>query len=267
MKIIVPDYYFEFKCIADKCKHTCCKGWEVEIDSDSLTRFEQVPEIKMHIEKGEDNHFRLLEGDVCPFLLENGLCDMILRYGEEFLCQTCTDHPRFRNYWSDRIEMGLGLVCEEAARLILGRKHPMTLVEIDADMDAAGNNMEKPGMDEPDSECTVGLNTTSDDLPEDEEWLMDYRDDLLKNNEADGPLGRLREYLIYRHIADALYDDRLEERLRFVDIMVAKVRNAWAAGDGSFESLIEIVRQLSYDIEYDEDEKEKYLVDSAANVK
>ena len=32
MQIIVPDYYKEFSCIADHCRHSCCIGWEIDID-------------------------------------------------------------------------------------------------------------------------------------------------------------------------------------------------------------------------------------------
>ena len=34
MRIIAPDYYREFHCIADKCRHSCCIGWEIDIDAD-----------------------------------------------------------------------------------------------------------------------------------------------------------------------------------------------------------------------------------------
>lgn len=234
MKVIVPDYYKEFKCIADKCKHTCCKGWEIEIDDESLARFEKHPDICKHIEKSEDNHFALLEGECCPFLNVNGLCNMILEYGEDMICQTCADHPRFRNYWSNCIELGLGMVCEEAARIILSQEDKMELLILSDD-------------------------GGKEELPEDEEWLMQIRDNLLKQVDEDGPIARLKEYLIYRHIADALYDDRLEERIAFVDYFVELVRSKWQETDESFEALIEVVRALSYDIEYDDEEKERIL--------
>lgn len=240
MKTIVPDYYMEFKCIANRCKHTCCQGWEVEIDEDSMTRFEKIPDIVEHIEADENAHFRLLENEVCPFLREDGLCEMIMKYGEQMLCQTCTDHPRFRNFWEDRVEMGIGMVCEEAARLILTREKPMTLLELSDD----------GGIEE---------------LPEDEVWLMEVRDGLLGEIKEEGPLARYREYLIYRHIADALYDDRLEERIWFVDELVKRAKCEWEKTDGSLEALIEIVRVMSYDIEYDEDEKEKLLSGNFGN--
>lgn len=234
MKIIVPDYYGAFQCIADKCKHTCCKGWEVEIDEASLERYMKMPDISCKIERGEDVHFKLLEEERCPFLKDNGLCEMIEKYGEDILCQTCADHPRFRNFWADRIEMGLGVVCEEAARLILGRKEPMRTVVLSEDGEAG--------------EC-----------PEDEAWLLQVRDTLLAEVTEEGPLARYKEYLIYRHIADALYDDRLEERIRLVEYLTDRAAKEWEKTDKSVESLAEIVRVLSYDVEYDEDEKERLL--------
>jgi len=250
MKIIVPDYYKEFKCIADKCQHTCCKGWEVEIDDVSLERYSDIAYINEKIERTQDNHFKLIEDEKCPFLLESGLCDMIVNFGEEMICQTCADHPRFRNFWSDRIEMGLGLVCEEAAGIILSKETPMALEVLSEDMDA------EDGADEDE------IKIDSDVLPEDEEWLMALRDKMIleaADKEDMQPMRRLREYLIYRHIPDALYDDRLEERIAFIDRFMELVKSSFDESDGSFDSLVDIVRQYSYDIEYDEEVKERYL--------
>lgn len=246
--IVVPDYYKEFKCIADHCKHTCCKGWEVEIDDESLKRFQKYPDIMEKVECLEDNHFKLLEDDVCPFLQRNGLCEMILKYGENMICQTCTDHPRFRNFWNDRVEMGLGMVCEEAARLILSKNTPMHLEILD-------------GMDG-DSQIE-----DASALPPDEAWLMDVRNNLLSSIREIGPIARLREYLIYRHIADALYDDRLEERIQFVDLAIQEIKEKWKNTDGSLDALCEIVRCFSYDIEYDEEAKEKIFEEIEQSVK
>ena len=35
MKIFAPDYYRDFKCSAGNCKHSCCIGWEIDIDEDT----------------------------------------------------------------------------------------------------------------------------------------------------------------------------------------------------------------------------------------
>lgn len=234
MKEIGPDYLREFHCIAGACKHTCCEGWEVDIDDESLPRFLSVPDIAMQVSMEDTPHIRLLTGDRCPFLNREGLCEMILRHGEEMLCQICRDHPRYRNYWTDRVELGLGLVCEEAGRLILGREMPMRLVLLSDD-----------GEDE--------------ELPEDEAELLEMRERLLNGITGEGPQARLLEYLIYRHIPDALYDDRLAARIRFIKEAFKEIIEAWAQTDGSLNALVECARRFSYDVEYDDEEKERRL--------
>ena len=125
MKLIAPDYYTEFKCIADRCKHSCCIGWVIDVDDDTLEYYHTIEgelgeRLKKGIdESGETAHFILGEGERCPFLNQTGLCDLITELGEESLCQICTDHPRFRTYTADSLHLGLGLCCEAACRLVL----------------------------------------------------------------------------------------------------------------------------------------------------
>ena len=139
MRIVVPDYYKEFSCIAGACRHSCCIGWEIDIDEDSMARFEELDTpygetLRSRIDcTGEVPHYRLGAGDRCPFLREDGLCEMILELGEDVLCQICADHPRFRNYFADRTELGLGLCCEAAGELILKRTAPMKLEVLEED--------------------------------------------------------------------------------------------------------------------------------------
>lgn len=135
MKKIFPSYYSDFACIADQCRHSCCIGWEIDIDPESLTRFQSISgELGKRLRKNicieaEEAHFRLDAQERCPFLNGKGLCELILQLGEDSLCQICADHPRFRNFFSDREEIGLGLCCEAAARLILGQEKPAVLFE------------------------------------------------------------------------------------------------------------------------------------------
>lgn len=116
MEIIWPDYYSDFHCIADKCKHTCCAGWEIDVDEVSLDRFLGFQDIIKHIDNGS---IVLGDKERCPFLRQDGLCKMILDYGEDFLCDICKEHPRYYVDCIDHYEGGIGLVCEEACRLIL----------------------------------------------------------------------------------------------------------------------------------------------------
>ena len=139
MKTFVPNYYKDFKCIADKCKHSCCIGWEIDIDDDTLATYNNVKNpFRNRLDDGinrdsENACFRLDGKGRCAFLNENNLCEIILNLGEDSLCQICTDHPRFRNYYSNRTEVGLGLCCEEAGRIILSQKETFSLVELSDD--------------------------------------------------------------------------------------------------------------------------------------
>lgn len=134
MKIYAPDYYKDFKCIASRCQHNCCIGWEIDIDEKTLAKYRAEggalgEKLKENIEEeGEIAHFRLKENERCPFLNDKGLCDIITELGEDALCEICAMHPRYQNFFSDRKELGLGISCEEACRLLLRKKTPFSLV-------------------------------------------------------------------------------------------------------------------------------------------
>ena len=134
MQIVAPQYYKKFKCIAADCKHSCCVGWEIDIDADTLEIYKQVKgqwgeRLKNSIAyDGETPHFITDKRGRCTFLNKNGLCDIITEFGEDGLCQICYDHPRFRNYFSHRVEIGLGLCCEAAAEIILSSNNSSLFV-------------------------------------------------------------------------------------------------------------------------------------------
>ncbi len=135
MDIFAPTYYKKFKCSAENCKNNCCIGWEIDIDEDSLSFYKDKPEIIKHISFEGEPHFILGENERCPLLNKNNLCKIINNYGENHLCQICADHPRFRNYYNSRTEIGLGLCCEEAAKLIIDNE--FSLIKIDANDNTA----------------------------------------------------------------------------------------------------------------------------------
>ena len=103
MKTVVPNTYPLFRCIADRCRHTCCAGWEIDIDETTLSRYKSLPtDIGSRILSSIDfsdgeAHFRLLKDDKCTFLTGNGLCDlMLLTKDDSLLSDICRDHPRYR---------------------------------------------------------------------------------------------------------------------------------------------------------------------------
>ena len=135
MLTVYPDYYPEFRCLADKCRHTCCAGWEIDVDGEALEKYRAVPgetgdKLRSAVAPGPEPHFILTEGGRCPFLTAENLCELILHEngGQELLCRICRDHPRWRSFLPGRTEVGVGLCCEAAAALILSRTEPVRLV-------------------------------------------------------------------------------------------------------------------------------------------
>lgn len=137
MKLLGPKYYKKFKCIADKCKHSCCVGWEIDVDADTLEIYREIPgEIGSVIRESITERdgcacFKLSADEGCPHLDDRGLCRIIKTLGEDYLCDICREHPRFYNEVGDHTEVGLGAVCEEAVRLILDEPDYAALEYID----------------------------------------------------------------------------------------------------------------------------------------
>ena len=133
----MPTYCRKFKCIADKCKDNCCIGWEIDIDPSTAEYYETVNgnfgnKLKANINKDEVCSF-ILNGERCPFLNEKNLCEIIINLGEDKLCQICRDHPRYFEWYSDVKEGGIGLCCEEAARIIVTNPNPFSTYETECD--------------------------------------------------------------------------------------------------------------------------------------
>ncbi len=131
MKLIMPSYCTSFKCSADKCSDNCCIGWEIDIDGKTADFYSQVTgdfgvRLRESIAHGECSSF-ILKGERCPFLNEKNLCDIIINLGEENLCQICTDHPRYYEWFGEIKEGGVGLCCEEGTKLILTAEKPTEL--------------------------------------------------------------------------------------------------------------------------------------------
>jgi len=125
MLTIYPDFYDEFSCRAGACQHSCCQGWEIDIDAATAQLYQELTspiseEIRRHIyTNAEGSHFRLTADKRCPFLQPDGLCRLIRTMGEDSLCEICTMHPRFFVYLDDIELAGVGLCCEESVALLL----------------------------------------------------------------------------------------------------------------------------------------------------
>ena len=131
-----------FRCIAGACPDTCCAGWEVDLDDNTVRCYGAIPgplgdEIRSAIcREDEYTFFRLKDGQ-CPFLNKEKLCRLILELGEDVLSVTCREHPRFWEEYGDYRETCLSISCPEAAKLLL--EEPLELYSRETDETASAD--------------------------------------------------------------------------------------------------------------------------------
>ena len=138
MKLRVPDYYEDFKCIGGKCTDSCCIGWELDIDEESYEAYKKAggdfgKRLRESMVDGSDetdecNTFRL-NGNRCPFLNEKNLCDIYIHLGEKSLCKVCTEYPRFTVEYDNTREKSMALSCEVVGKLLFEREDRVTFIE------------------------------------------------------------------------------------------------------------------------------------------
>ena len=135
MKIRVPEYFKEFKCISSECEDTCCAGWGIVIDDETYDKYQKVKgpfgeRLRNEIVHDAGENIFVLKGNNCPFLDESKLCDIYKNVGEEALCYTCKQYPRYTEEFGSLREVGISLSCPEAARIIL-RDSKKAIFELD----------------------------------------------------------------------------------------------------------------------------------------
>ncbi len=130
-----PDFYDEFICKASDCTDTCCAGWEIDVDADTLEMYRNVKsDFSDKLTAGIDVNlagqsvFRLKKNGRCFFLCNNGLCEIYSNLGKDALCDICREHPRFYNFYPDTTEVGLGLCCEKVCELLFRGKYNFSLL-------------------------------------------------------------------------------------------------------------------------------------------
>ena len=134
MKILTPNYYPAFRCIASACPDSCCKEWEVDVD-DTAAAFYRTLEgplgdrLRQVMKDTEDGTVMTIQDGRCPMWRQDGLCRIQAELGHDALCQVCREFPRLRHDYGDFVELGLELSCPEAARLILSQDQSFTVEE------------------------------------------------------------------------------------------------------------------------------------------
>ncbi len=291
--MIYPDYYADFKCIADKCLHSCCIGWQICIDEDTFEKYmgctdSYFEKLNKSIDK-EEKCFFLGENERCPFLTENNLCDIIINKGEKWLCEICSEHPRFRSFVGKNELVGLGLSCEEVARIILRKKdktvfvgdfHPedetekalfLLMGQVVSVLQNRGlgicerfEALEKrfgvgfPHLKPKDIALVMkGLERLDESWEKYIERLEQNRADALLKEEWQTAFEQLAVYFVYRYLPEGIYDGRYTERIALAGFSVLVI--AMMFEEKGTEELEEIARRFSAEVEYCEENVEALL--------
>lgn len=139
MRKVRSDIFDRFKCIADKCPKTCCSGWQIMVDEDSLEKYKKYRgPIRQNLVNSidwEDSCFLQSENGDCAFLNENGLCDLISAEGDGMLCDTCRLYPRHVEEYEDLREWCMSLSCPEIVRLLVEKEDSLEFEITDDDSD------------------------------------------------------------------------------------------------------------------------------------
>ena len=285
MKLYAPSYYKDFECIADKCTHSCCIGWEIDIDEETLEKYKTIKNgygvvIVNSISFEDTPHFKLCENDRCPHLDKKGLCKIILNYGKDHLCQICSEHPRFYNYTSVA-EVGIGMSCEESARIILTSKdyHEITEIgQVDTepfDIDFDGHTLRQEiyqilknetqdyekRLDEIYSKYKIDKKSDSqyNEILDSLEYL-DIESKMLFQGYSSKkrPKGkekyqeRLLAYFIYRHCTEATDNEDFCQKLSFC-LFCERLFASLIYDISDLEEIVNIARIISTEIEYSEE--------------
>lgn len=131
MNVVTPTFAKCFQCAAGNCPDTCCQGWQIIIDPDTLRTYQTMEgalgeEVRSAIVPEEEPYFRFAENGKCALLDENGLCKLQKAFGEDAQCRVCRVYPRFVRQYGSLREEGVSLSCPEALRLLLNAPLPLS---------------------------------------------------------------------------------------------------------------------------------------------
>ncbi len=287
MDIFAPSYYKNFKCIADRCRHSCCIGWEIDIDPATAERYAEIKgdfgdKIRANIAESEDGKcIKMEKNGHCPFL-QCGLCEIISTLGDGYVSEICREHPRFYNRVGNRIEVGLGVACEEASRIILSSKEFGKMEKIGETADEESTEYcalnerallfqilsdESLDYSQKVYEIEEKFKVCASKLDEDKikemysalEYLDGFHKEMivsaktLRSTALDSALTAFLGYMIFRHVSTATDFNNLRARLGFC-LLSARVLEAMASSrENPSEDIVDCARIYSEEIEYSED--------------
>ena len=266
------EIYREFKCKADKCNHSCCKGWEIDIDDDTLIFYDSLDtklgkEIRKNIDRENDNSFILTNDKKCPFLKDDGLCRIIQEMGEDGLCDICRLHPRFFLDIDNYSLAGVGLSCERSCELLAKKEKLLFVIDDEEKVDLA-KLLELLNIDEPnlklnnmdDVNLEKMLNIFYKTEPIDDNWkreVLYIKENCKSLEKIDlSKYNVIYQYIIFRQL-NKFRKLGINRIIKYAKYSIAYI----ILSDILNGDFIEAVRRWSEQIEYNEDNV-AFVIDS-----
>jgi lysine-N-methylase len=245
----------------------------------------------------DSQSFVLTDEEKCPFLMKNGLCEIISECGKEYLCDICSLHPRFKNFYTSFVETGLGLCCEEACRIILSEKDKFK-IEIDDEIFLSDeeekfinirqdifnilqnrNKSVYERFSELANKFNLDFSFDTKQLYDtyvslerlDKNWSKeleninntDFNKKIFQREDLQLIFEHLSVYFIFRHLSGAMWDDDYTSWVSFMLVSVYVIGMLFSyhieKGYFTFEKAIDIVRMYSSEIEYSDENINKII--------
>ena len=154
MLLEYPLFYPDFACIGKACKDSCCRDWLIDIDFETAEKYQNMGDAlgeklrrKLHKKDGEF-YFAVEKDGRCPFLQEDGLCEIQSERGEEELSKVCDAYPRKEYIVRPYMQLDLHLSCEEAAKAILSWKGELIREELEDERLSEKENISESSTEE-----------------------------------------------------------------------------------------------------------------------
>lgn len=135
MKYVFTDFFKDFVCVGGNCPDTCCAGWQIIIDDETMGKYSALQDSQREwvcscidettISGVTSRTFRMKENGRCPFLNECNLCDIYLQISPDALSYTCQTYPRKIVSYYDVVLATVCVSCPEVARILLEKKTPI----------------------------------------------------------------------------------------------------------------------------------------------
>ncbi len=129
MKLTRPSFFDEFECIADKCNYNCCHTWCITLDDKTVEKYKTFEgsfgdKIRSFMKLSDSGKYviKFDENGKCPMLTENGLCEIVLKKGPEYISEVCKVFPKMFTMYTGIAEIALSNACPAVVEFMYREK-------------------------------------------------------------------------------------------------------------------------------------------------